>query len=404
MPAVIAPEARRARWGVIALFWLNGVAWASILPRYPEIKQALGLSDTFWGVSVGIGPIGGLLAGLFTARLMRRFNSAVVAVTSLLLYIAMLNIIGNAPVAAVFAVGVFLMAAFDALTDIAMNAHGLRVQKLYGRSILNSFHGWWSIGAVTGGFLGSAAAQAGVPIWLQCLVATTVFGAMAVGARTLLLRTPDQEAVTVVSVTDVQPTRRIPRTILLRLLALGLLGASAGLIEDTGATWGAVYMDRAFVVTPFLAGMAFVALQGMQTVGRFTGDALVNWIGSRPALVQGGVIAATGMLVAVLFPSPVTTLVGFACAGWGVATAIPSAMHAADELPGMRQGTGLTIVTWMMRLGFFVGPPLIGMLADATELRWALLVVPACAMVMLLLAPALKPARVQRPQPVAQGE
>lgn len=395
MPAVIAPEARRARWGVIALFWLNGVAWASILPRYPEIKQSLGLSDTFWGVSVAIGPIGGLMAGLFTARLMRRFNSAVVAVTSLVFYIAMLNVIGNAPVAAVFALGVFLMAAFDALTDISMNAHGLRVQKMYGRSILNSFHGWWSVGAVCGGFLGSAAAQANVPIWLQCLIATVVFGAIALAARTLLLRTSDHQDVAAVDAAEFPSPRRIPTPILVRLLALGLLGASAGLIEDTGATWGAVFTDRAFVVTPFVAGMAFVALQGSQMVGRFTGDVLVNWIGHRPALVQGGAIAAAGMLLAILAPTPVTTLIGFGCAGWGVATAIPSAMHAADELPGMQSGSGLTIVTWMMRLGFFVGPPVIGLLADATTLRWALLVVPACAMLMLLLAPALRPMRSQ---------
>ena len=395
MPAVIAPEARRARWGVIALFWLNGVAWASILPRYPEIKQSLGLSDTFWGVSVAIGPIGGLMAGLFTARLMRRFNSAVVAVTSLVFYIAMLNVIGNAPVAAVFALGVFLMAAFDALTDISMNAHGLRVQKMYGRSILNSFHGWWSVGAVCGGFLGSAAAQANVPIWLQCLIATVVFGAIALAARTLLLRTSDHQDVAAVDAAEFPSPRRIPTPILVRLLALGLLGASAGLIEDTGATWGAVFTDRAFVVTPFVAGMAFVALQGAQMVGRFTGDVLVNWIGHRPALVQGGAIAAAGMLLAILAPTPVTTLIGFGCAGWGVATAIPSAMHAADELPGMQSGSGLTIVTWMMRLGFFVGPPVIGLLADATTLRWALLVVPACAMLMLLLAPALRPMRSQ---------
>ncbi|MGO1489464.1 MAG: MFS transporter [Arachnia sp.] len=396
MSAVIAPEARRARWGVIALFWLNGVAWASILPRYPEIKAALELSDTYWGISVAIGPIGGLLAGLFTARLMRRFNSAVVAVWSLVIYIAMLNVIGNAPIAVVFSLGVFLMAAFDALTDISMNAHGLRVQKLYKRSILNSFHGWWSIGAVSGGFLGSAAAQAQVPIWLQCLVATLVFGAMAVAARALLLKTPDRHQIPSPGAVEITPSRRMSRTIWLRLVALGLLGASAGLIEDTGATWGAIHMDRAFVLTPFVAGMAFVALQSAQMVGRFTGDALVDKLGSRPALIQGGTIAAAGMLVAILFPTPVTTLIGFACAGWGIATAIPSAMSAADDLPGMQSGSGLTIVTWMMRLGFFIGPPLIGAVADASSLRWALLVVPGCAITMLLLTPALKPVRHRR--------
>src|SRR5690606_6635275 len=97
-----------------------------------------------------------------------------------------------------------------------------------------------------------------------------------------------------------------------RLVALGLMGASAGLIEDSGASWGAIYMDRAFEVVPFLAGMAFVALQVSQMVGRFTGDMLVNRIGSRPALVQGAAFAVVGMTAAVLWPSPLMTLVGFA--------------------------------------------------------------------------------------------
>ncbi len=390
----IPAEARRARRGVILLFWLNGVAWSSIIPRYPEIKPMLGLSDTWWGISVGLGPVGGLLAGLATAKLMRRYNSATVAVTALLGGITMLNVIGNATVGWVFAMGLVLMAAFDALTDIAMNAHGLRVQKLYGRSILNSFHGWWSIGAVSGGFLGSVAAQIGMAIWLQAVIATVVFGAVAVFSKSLLLPGKDNEAVDSTDITH--PTaggRKVSPAVWVRLVALGLLGASAGLIEESGASWGAIYMDRAFDVVPFMAGMAFVALQGTQTVGRFTGDMLVNRIGAIPALVQGATFAVVGMTAAVLAPSPWLTLVGFAAAGWGVATAIPSAMHSADELPGLKHGSGLTIVTWLMRLGFFVGPPLIGVIGDAVSLRWALLVVPGAALVMLALTPALKPIR-----------
>ena len=169
------------------LFWLNGVAWSSILPRYPEIKESLRLDDQWWGIAVAIGPVGGLVAGLVTAALIRRYSSAWVSVVSQVVGIAMLNLIGNAPAAWVFAVGVFLMASLDTLTDISMNAHGLRVQELYGRPILNSFHGWWSIGAVCGGFIGSAARQAGIPVWAQCVAATVVFGGMSLGAKTLLL-------------------------------------------------------------------------------------------------------------------------------------------------------------------------------------------------------------------------
>lgn len=390
-------EVVRARWGVIMLFWLNGVAWSSILPRYPEIKAALEASNTAFGIAVGLGPVGGLIAGLFTARLVRRFSSATVATTTLLLGILMLNAVANAPTLALFAASLATMAAMDAITDISMNAHGLRVQKLYGRTILNSFHGWWSIGAVCGGILGSAAAQVEMTLWLQAVVAAVVFGGMALFARTLLLPGKDQAPVDEEAAAELRPQRRIPASLWLRLIALGLLGASVGLVEESAASWGAIYMDGMFEVMPFVAGLAFVALQGAQMIGRFTGDALVNRIGARPAVTLGVSVAALGMGLAVAFPHPASTIIGFACAGWGIATGIPSAMHAADELPGMAHGSGLTFVTWLMRLGFFAGPPLIGIVGDTVSLRWALIVVPITALIALALTPALTPPRNARP-------
>lgn len=382
-------EAVRARRGVTIMFWLNGVGFASLLPRYPEIKAALGLGDLGWGLAVGLGPLGGLVAALFTARLIRRFSSAQVTLVATLLGLAALSIYGNATVWPIFTAGLFAMAALDSLSDIANNAHALRVQSLYGRSILNGLHGWWSVGAVSGGVLGALAAQARMPIWLQCLLALILFGALAWYARSQFLPGPDM------AVTD-DPTplqRGVPRRWLPRLVALGLLGAAAGLIEDSGASWGAVYLDSMFAVSPFVVGMAFVALQGGQVLGRFTGDALTNRIGVRAAVTQGTVIALLGTSAAVAFPSTASTLIGFACAGWGIATAIPMAMHAANELPGMAHGNALTFVTWLMRLGFFAGPPLIGLVADAVALRWALIVLPVTALLALLLTPALTPPR-----------
>ena len=393
----MSKEVLRARWGVILLFWLNGVAWSSILPRYPEIKVALEASNTAFGLAVGLGPVGGLIAGLFTARLVRRFSSASVATVTLIAGIATLNLIAFAPHIAVFSAALAFMAAMDAITDISMNAHGLRVQKLYGRTILNSFHGWWSIGAVCGGFLGSVAAQIDMALWLQAAIATVAFGSIALFARTLLLPGSDQEPVSDAAAAEVRPSRRIPASMWLRLIALGLLGASVGLVEDSAASWGAIYMDGMFDVIPFVAGLAFVALQLAQMIGRFTGDALVNRIGARPAVTWGVSVAALGMGMAVAFPHPATTVIGFACAGWGIATGIPSAMHAADELPGMAHGSGLTFVTWLMRLGFFAGPPLIGIVGDLVSLRWALIVVPITALLALALTPALTPPRNARP-------
>ena len=157
----MSTEVRRASIGVTLCFLLNGVAWSTLLPRFPEIKGTLQIRDWLWGFIIALGPIAGLILGMFTARLMRRFQSAGVAVIFQTLGIACLNLLGNAPNAAVFALGVVLMMSTDSVTDIAMNAHGLRVQQRYGRSILNGFHAWWSVGAVAGGFIGSACAQLG---------------------------------------------------------------------------------------------------------------------------------------------------------------------------------------------------------------------------------------------------
>ena len=80
------------------------------------------------------------------------------------------------------------------------------------------------------------------------------------------------------------------------------------------------------------------------------------------------------MGAALAFPSVPGTIAGFAAAGFGVATLVPAAMHGADQLPGLRPGTGLTAVTWLMRVGFFGAPLLVGLIADATSLRVGLLV------------------------------
>jgi hypothetical protein len=99
------------------------------------------------------------------------------------------------------------------------------------------------------------------------------------------------------------------------------------------------------------------------------------------------------MGAALAFPSVPGTIAGFAAAGLGVATLIPAAMHAADQLPGLRPSAGLTAVTWLMRVGFFGAPLLVGVVADATSLRVGLLSVPLAGITVIALAGALSARR-----------
>ena len=153
-----ASIARNARAAVAAVFLTNGALFANVVPRYPEIKADLGVSNAVLGTALAAFPLGALLAGLFAAAVIRRFGSARVAALGIVALAASTLAIPFAPNWLALAGVLVVIGALDAIVDVAQNAHGLRVQRLYGRSIVNSFHGVWSIGAVLGGLMGSAAA------------------------------------------------------------------------------------------------------------------------------------------------------------------------------------------------------------------------------------------------------
>ena len=173
------------------------------------------------------------------------------------------------------------------------------------------------------------------------------------------------------------------------LIALVLIATSGALVEDAGSTWAALYLSGSLGAVASVAALGFVALTGAQFVGRLIGDRLVDRFGQRAVARTGGLIVLTGMGLALAAPSVPGTIAGFAAAGFGVATLVPAAMHTADELPGLRHGTGLTLVSWLMRLGFLCSPPLVGLIADATSVRTGLLVVPIAGVLVILLASVL---------------
>jgi MFS family permease len=390
-PTDAAPsrELRRARVAVALCFFLNAVLYANLVPRLPEVKADLGLSNSSLGAALAALPLGALLAGLASAALIRRFGSARVASFGLVLLGLAVWSVAVAPNWPALAAALLVAGALDAVIDVAQNAHGLRVQRLYGRSILNGLHGIWSIGAVSGGLLGSAAAGLGIPLVVHLGISAVVFGVLALlGFRALLPGDDDADR------DDEQlPDEGIPaaprtpgrRSAVLALAALGVLAACGAFVEDAGASWSALYLRSELAAGAAVAGLGFVALQGAMTVGRLTGDRVVDRFGQRRVVRVGGALTAAGMGWALAFPSVPATLAGFALAGLGVATLVPAVYHAADELPGLRRGTGLAVINWLLRIGFLLSPPLIGVLADATSLRVALLAVVVAGLGALLL-------------------
>lgn len=385
-----------------ALFLTNGALFANILPRYPEIKSALGLDNVGYGLAIAAFPAGAIAAGLLAAVLIRRFGSARIAVIGTILTAIGLLSASLAPSALLFAAALLIGGASDAITDVAQNAHGLRVQRRYGRSIINSFHAIWSIGAVLGGGMAAAAIALQLPLGVHLSISSAVFAVVALVALRLCLPGRDEEddaekedADATAAPAELQNAvrRGLSPRIVLMLIALTLIAMAGAIAEDAGNSWATLYLSESLGAAAAIAPLGFIALVGAQFIGRMLGDGLTDRFGQRAVARMGGVIAAVGMSLALLFPSVPGTIVGFAAVGFGVATLIPAAMHAADELPGLRAGVGLTIVSWLLRLGFLLSPPFVGFIAENESLRAGLLVAPAAAVVAVALAGVLEKRR-----------
>ena len=388
-----SPQLRRARVGVALLFLTNGALFANILPRYPEIKSSLEMDATTYGIAIAAFPAGAMLAGLAAAAFIRRFGSAKVAVVGTILTSLGILAAGLAPSMLLFAVALLIGGASDSVTDVGQNAHSLRVQRGYGRSIINSFHAIWSVGAVLGGSMAAGAIAMGLPLGIHLTASAMIFCVVALIAYRLCLPGRDEQADedAVADGPEIRDAVRrglTPRTVFV-MAALVLLAIAGCIVEDAGMSWATLYLSTLLDAPTVIAATGYIALVGAQFIGRILGDGFVDHFGQRAVARAGGVLVALGMGLALAFSSVAGTIIGFAVAGFGTATLIPAAFQAADELPGLRHGAGLTIVSWLLRLGFLLSPPFVGFIADNAGLRTGLLVVPVAGVVAIVCAGAL---------------
>jgi MFS family permease len=384
--AASATRDRRARVAAAALFLTNGAIFANMLPRFPEIKTDLGLSNAAYGAAIAAFSAGALVSGLTAGALIRRFNSSRVGVIATLGIASFVFVAAIAPSPVLFAGALFIAGAADSVTDVAQNAHGLRVQRNYGRSIINSLHAVWSVGAIVGGLMGAAAIALHVPRGVHLAFSGAVFSVVVLIAYPFLLRGPDHDDHPAARTAGAGKIGLGVYAVLAALVGIAIAGAA---IEDAGSSWATVYLRDSLSAPAAIAAFGYIALVSFQFVGRLFGDRLVDGFGERAVARAGGLIAAAGMGAALAFPSVPATIAGFAAAGFGSATLIPAAMHAADRLPGLRPGTGLTIVTWLCRVGFLMSPIIVGVVADATSLRVGLLIVSVAGLAVVALAGVL---------------
>lgn len=396
---VTPPRARAARLAVSAVFLVNGAVGATILPRLPAIKDGLALSNAELGAAVAALPVGGLLAGGFAGLLIGRFGSNRVAALAGVMTALMLVGVGLAGSWLALAGAYLVMGVFDATMDAAMNAHGIGVQRRYGRSILQGFHGLWSVGNVAAGAVGAVAAGVGVPVAVHFAVAAAVLAGTVVvaGTRFLPAVAADRPAATDAAVDPVR--LRDAGRFLRVLLPVAMLGILCAIMQTSAQTWSSVYLSDALAQPEDVAAAAFVVYMAAMVVGRLTNDRWVDRWGSTAVVRAGAALGSAGIVVAIAaapLHAPGLAFTGFAAVGLGSSPMFPVMVNAAGSRPGIPAGHGVAICTWLVRSGLVVAPAVVGAAADAWGLAAAFGVPLVAGLVMATVAPVLTARRSTR--------
>jgi MFS family permease len=378
-------DLRRTRWAVAAGFFLQGLVFASIVTQAPRIKDRFGIDDgglTLILVLVAVlSGVGSVLAGLVAER-----RSSAVAFRLALLTIGVgALLVGVAP-AVPLLVGAFVVYGLGVgAVDAGMNMQGVRVQEAYGRSIMASFHGLWSVGGILGALYAAGVAEVDLPFSASLAVVAVVTVVVSTVAAARFVDAREHDPGLSAAGLDL-PWRPV---LVFGLVVLVFYAADTGIL-----TWSSVYLEDALDASTSIAPLAYGAYQGGALVSRFGGDLVVRRLGAAAVVLIGTTVGLVGLLTVVVSPVPAVAIIGFFVTGLGLAILAPLSFAAlAAAVPPGARDVAIARMNIANYLGAIMGGGLIGAAASAEHLRWAFVIPLVTVPVVLLTARAFGAAR-----------
>jgi MFS family permease len=357
---------------IAAMFFVNGFALGSWLPRLPEIRDALDVSDRSLGLTLVGGSVGGLVMSLLSGRIVDRVGSRRATVSTSLALALLLPLIALAPNPVVLFAVLIAVGAVDGITDVAQNAQAIELQEATDRSIMSRMHATWSIGTLLGGLVASRSAAFGLPFDVQLSVTAVALVVVALAAGPLLL----DARVRLSPHGSGSPGSHLARPLLATLFVMGALATMA---EMPPTEWASLLMAERFDLGVGAAGLGFVAFAGGMVAGRLGGDRVVDRIGSEAMRRWGGCLGGTGIVLVAVSPVPAVAWIGFFVAGAGMSPLFPMAINRIGELTGNGSSVAVAAFSSGARAGMLIGSPLMGALSQATTRTIALLAIATTA-------------------------
>ncbi|MEU8703798.1 MFS transporter [Streptomyces sp. NPDC048565] len=393
----LATQTRRRRTALCFFFLVPGLSISSWVTRTPDIRDQLGASTAQMGLvlfGLSVGSMAGILS---SGALVARFGTRPVMGVGTSLTIAGAVAIGcGAPLSSAPTVtaGLFLFGAGMGGGEVAVNIDGAEVERLTGRTVLPTLHGFFSLGTVVGAGIGILCTAVEFPVqWHLTAMAVVAAGMFVYAFRAI----PADVGRTGTAPADGGPAPARPAVWKdRRLLLIGGIILAMALAEGAANDWLPLLMVDGHGVDPALGSAVYAGFAAAMTLGRFGGGFFIDRFGRAPVVRASALSASLGLALVIFADSPV--LAGAAVLFWGLGASLgfPVALSAAGD-SGPDAAARVSLVAMIGYIAFLVGPPSLGFLGDHYGLRAAMTVVLASVAVAVFLAPAIGPRRPAAP-------
>lgn len=375
MTAFIAPR-RINRIAVSSFFFLAGLCFSSWASRIPDIQLKLHLDNAALG-AVLLGLPSGLLTSLpLTGWLVAKFGSRPVATLAALLYAFTLPVLGLINAVWQLVTCLFIFGMGGNMLNISINTQAIGTESLYGRTIMASYHGLWSLAGFSGAAIGTLLIGLGWLPYQHFLLITALATLIVLVAFRHLIESD-------ANLPGDQPLFARPDR---SLINLGIIAFCSMICEGAMFDWSGVYFQKVIQPPKELVAAGYTAFMATMASGRFLGDWLATRLGIKRILQISGLLTASGLLIAIFFPWLFPAIAGFLLVGAGVSSVIPLVYSAAGRSKILSPGVALAAVSTIGYLGFLFGPPFIGFIAQAFNLRVSLGLIAVLGSIIVIMA------------------
>jgi MFS family permease len=365
------------RIAVIIFFFINGFLHANLMSRLPELQQSLSLSNSILGSLLFAIALGALLAMPAAGWLSGKWGSDLVAKMTAILFCIAIPFV--AAFHNIWATGFcfFMLGVTTGSMDVSMNGQAVFVERKYKKPIMSSFHACFSIGMAVGAGTGALYSAFKISLLYHLISVAVVAMVAIVWASGSLVRETNEP----VHEKKQQGFFQVIKLI----LPIGMIAFCCMVTEGSMADWSAIYMNKVSGTNVVFSAFAFGIFATGMTIGRLLGDFLTLKFGRSKLLTMDAITAMLGLSLVLSFKFLLTSYFGFLLVGLAVSTIVPIVFSAAGNTKGVNPSVGIAAATSIGYLGFFVGPPTIGFLADHFGLRIGLCFTLALLSVMLSL-------------------